>query len=147
ITVGGLAYARGRRSRLYRSLAERISSIKDARRLALEAIGRDAVPSFADRLARLTAFLPLESFEAVKGEAERLVAPERSFVPTHKKGGTTAYETLIANAPSIVALYHSPELIGFVSRLVGARVRPTPVHDQSSLSVLFYDKPGDHIGW
>ncbi|NJL72939.1 MAG: 2OG-Fe(II) oxygenase [Candidatus Competibacteraceae bacterium] len=26
-------------------------------------------------------------------------------------------------------------------------MRPTPIHDQSSLSVLFYDKPGDHIGW
>jgi 2OG-Fe(II) oxygenase superfamily len=26
-------------------------------------------------------------------------------------------------------------------------VRPTPIHDQSSLSVLVYNKPGDHIGW
>jgi hypothetical protein len=26
------------------------------------------------------------------------------------------------------------------------RVQPTPIHDQSSLSVLFYDRPGDHIG-
>ena len=34
-----------------------------------------------------------------------------------------------------------------VSRLVGETVRPTPIFDQSSLSVLFYDKPGDHIGW
>ena len=24
---------------------------------------------------------------------------------------------------------------------------PTPLHDQSSCSVLVYEKPGDHIGW
>jgi len=26
-------------------------------------------------------------------------------------------------------------------------VGPTPINDQSSLSLLFYNKPGDHIGW
>lgn len=147
VTAGALALARGRRAKLYRALAERVARIKGARSLDLDALRKREVPSFADRLASLPDFLPQASFEVVKGEAERLVAPERSFVPTHKKGGTTAYETLIANAPSIVALYHSPALIDFVSRLVGLQVRPTPIHDQSSLSVLFYEKPGDHIGW
>jgi 2OG-Fe(II) oxygenase superfamily len=147
ITAGGIAFARGRRAKLYRALAERIRRITGARRLALEELDRRAAPSFADRLARLDDFLPQESFAAVRTEAERLVGPERSFVPTHKKGATTAYETLIADAPALVALYHSPQLIGFVSRLVGTSVRPTPIHDQSSLSVLFYDRPGDHIGW
>jgi hypothetical protein len=75
------------------------------------------------------------------------MAPERSFVPTHKKGGTAAYETLITDAPAIVAFYQSRDLKSLVSRLVGCTVQPTPLHDQSSLSVLFYDKPGDHIGW
>jgi hypothetical protein len=37
--------------------------------------------------------------------------------------------------------------LGVVSRLVGVWVGPTPIHDQSSLSLLFYNKPGDHIGW
>jgi len=46
-----------------------------------------------------------------------------------------------------VALYHAPEMRAFVSRIVGEQVRPTPINDQSSLSVLFYEKPGDHIGW
>ena len=91
--------------------------------------------------------LPAETFATLKAEAEHLVAPERSFVPTHKKGGTIAYETLIASAPAIVAFYHSADLKDFISRLVGVGVMPTPIHDQSSLSVLFYDKPGDHIGW
>jgi hypothetical protein len=30
---------------------------------------------------------------------------------------------------------------------VSVKVDPTPLHDQSSLSVLVYDRPGDHIGW
>jgi hypothetical protein len=68
-------------------------------------------------------------------------------VPTHKKGGTIAYETLIAAAPAIVGFYHAAAFEAFVSRLVGVPVRPTPIRDQSSLSVLFYDRPGDHIGW
>ena len=34
-----------------------------------------------------------------------------------------------------------------VSRIVGAEVQPTPLHDESSCSVLFYEKPGDHINW
>jgi hypothetical protein len=68
-------------------------------------------------------------------------------VPTHKKGGTVAYETMIASAPSIVAFYHAADLRDFISRIVGVRVQPTQIHDQNSLSVLYYDKPGDHIGW
>jgi hypothetical protein len=38
-------------------------------------------------------------------------------------------------------------MLELVSRIVGERIRPTPINDQSSLSVLFYEKPGDHIGW
>jgi hypothetical protein len=147
VTAGGYAYARGKRVRLYRGLADRIARIKGMRALDLAPLRARELPGFSDRLATLSNFLPAASFEAVKAEAERLVAPERSFVPAHKKGGTTAYETLIANAPAIVALYHSSELMDFVSRLVGVQVRPTPIYDQSSLSVLFYEKPGDHIGW
>jgi 2OG-Fe(II) oxygenase superfamily len=147
VTAGGYAYARGRRVRLYRELRNRIARIAGTQALDLEVLRAREVPGFADRLASLKDFLPRGNFEAVEAEAERLVAPERSFVPAHKKGGTVAYETLIAAAPAIVALYHSPELQGFVSRLAGVQVRPTPINDQSSLSVLFYDKPGDHIGW
>ncbi|MFI5012773.1 MAG: phytanoyl-CoA dioxygenase family protein [Hyphomicrobiales bacterium] len=147
VTAGGLVYARGRRAKLYRELVDRVVRITSARTLDLGTLRARAVPGFAERLAVLPDFLPRGSFETVRAEAERLVSPERSFVPTHKKGGTVAYETLIATAPAIVALYHSPELQEFVSRLVGTQVQPTPINDQSSLSVLFYNKPGDHIGW
>ncbi len=147
VTAGGYTYARSKRSKLYRELEGRVARISDAQAPAIEAILREEAPGFADRLAVKTDFLPPDAFAALRAEAERLVGPERSFVPTHKKGGTVAYETLIANAPAIVAFYHSADLRTYISRLVGAPVQPTPLHDQSSLSVLFYDKPGDHIGW
>ena len=62
-------------------------------------------------------------------------------MPAHKQGGTVAYATLIAAAPAIVACYHSKGLRDILSRLVGVPIRPTPIYDQSSLSVLVYDKP------
>ncbi len=104
-------------------------------------------PSFADRLTVVPDLLPPDAFSTLKAAAERLWLPERSFVPAHKKGGTIAYETLIASAPAMVALYHSADFKDFISRLVGLPIEPTPIHDQSSLSVLCYEKPGDHIGW
>ena len=110
ITAGGFAYAKGKRAKLYRALAERIARIKGTQALDLEPLRERRAPGFPDRLATERDFLPATSFEAVKAQAERLVAPERSFVPAHKKGGTTAYETLIADAPAIVALYHSSAL-------------------------------------
>ncbi|MFO1069144.1 MAG: 2OG-Fe(II) oxygenase [Geminicoccaceae bacterium] len=91
--------------------------------------------------------LDAATFAAVLAEVERLVAAERSYLPAHKKGGTVAYETLCARAPTVLALYLGEPLRELVSRLVGVPVQPTPLHDQSSLSVLFYDRPGDHIGW
>jgi hypothetical protein len=33
------------------------------------------------------------------------------------------------------------------SAVIGEPVLPTPIHDQSSCSLLFYDRPRDHIGW
>ena len=145
--TGGLVYAKSRRAQLYRELANRIGQITRAGAPELAAAASRNWLGFADHLAVVPDFLPKPSFATLAGEAERLVAPERSFVPAHKQGGTVAYETLIAAAPAIVACYHSNGLQDIVSRLVGAPVRPTPIHDQSSLSVLVYNKPGDHIGW
>jgi 2OG-Fe(II) oxygenase superfamily len=141
----GFTYARHRRARLYRDFERRLARVPEAPGLA--GLAQRELPSFEGRFATAPEVLPATTFAALKAEAERLVAPERSFVPAHKKGGTVAYETLIASAPAIVALYHSKNFQDFISRLVGVTVRPTPINDQSSLSVLFYDKPGDHIGW
>lgn len=142
----GLTYARRRRVSLYRDLEGRLARVADAMP-DLGALAQRNLPSFESNLATVPDVLPAPAFGAIKAEAERLASPERSFVPAHKKGGTIAYETLIASAPAIVALYHSRGFQAFISRLVGVVVRPTPINDQSSLSVLVYDKPGDHIGW
>lgn len=141
----GFTYARRRRVRLYRDLESRLPRVLETPDLA--GLAQRELPSFRDRFAALPEVLPATTFAALKAEAERLASPERSFVPTHKKGGTVAYETLITSAPAIITLYHSKGFRDFISRLVGVTVQPTPINDQSSLSVLFYDKPGDHIGW
>jgi hypothetical protein len=145
--AAGFAYARRRRAGLYRDLDGQVARIVAAPAPDLGDLARRDPPRFADRFAVVPDLLPAPTFAALRAEAERLVAPERSFVPTHKKGGTVAYETLIASAPAIVSFYHCVGFRDFISRLVGAHVAPTPINDQSSLSVLFYDKPGDHIGW
>lgn len=86
-------------------------------------------------------------WRAVSEEASTLVQTERSYLPIHKKGGTVAYETLFAKAPTIVSLYRSPTMQDIVTRVVGVPVCATPDHDQSSCSILFYERPGDHIDW
>lgn len=141
------------RSRLYRDLGRRQSAIRqDAfSHLDLELPSANAraaaLPNFNDRLAVLPQALPAAQFARVAAQIERLSTTERSYLPTHKKGGTVAYETLCKDAPGVVALYLSAELHDVISSIVGARVVPTPLHDQSSCSVLFYERPGDHIGW
>ncbi|HEY4405006.1 MAG TPA: 2OG-Fe(II) oxygenase [Xanthobacteraceae bacterium] len=147
LATGGFLYANSRRARLYRELATRIAQITRDHEPGPVLVDSRSLPGFEDRLAVVPDFLPAPRFAALAGEAERLVSPERSFVPAHKQGGTVAYETLIAAAPAIVACYHSAGLRDIVGRLVGTPIRPTPINDQSSLSVLVYNKPGDHIGW
>ena len=106
-----------------------------------------APQDFAERLCVLPNVLPRPAFDALAAEIERCVDTERNYVPTHKKGGTIAYDTLRAKAPRVTAFYHSPALHRFISDIVKVEVGPTPLHDKSSLSVLHYDRPGDHIGW
>lgn len=145
--TGGLAYARWRRVALYEALEQRLEAIRGSVRVDAGSLLQRPVPSFEARLTRLTDALPAATIDTLRREALQLVQPERSYIPTHKKGGTVAYETLFETAPSIVALYQSREMCDLISRIVGLEVRPTPIYDQSSLSVLFYEKPGDHIGW
>jgi hypothetical protein len=145
--AGGIAYARSSRSTLYRSLESRIGAIASSTEVDLGTALQRPLPPFENRLVRIADAFPPSTVDELRRQAFSLVAPERSYIPAHKKGGTVAYESLFEAAPLIIALYHSQEMQALVSRIVGARVRPTPIHDQSSLSVLFYEKPGDHIGW
>jgi hypothetical protein len=142
----GFAFARRQRAGLYRNLEGRLARAADAAP-DLGDLAQCELPPFDDRFVTVADVLPPPAFAALKADADRLAAPERSYLPVHKKGGTVAYETLIASAPAIAAFYHSVAFREFISRLVGVPVQPTPINDQSSLSLLVYDKPGDHIGW
>jgi hypothetical protein len=108
---------------------------------------RSILPSFENRLATIDNFLSDAQWRKVRDAVDALGQTERSYLPTHKKGGTVAYETLEAHAPALVRLYRSAEMRTRISQITGVTVAPTPIHDQSSCSVLFYEKPGDHIGW
>ena len=148
LMAGTAVLLRTRRLRVYRDVERRRQLLREGHSAAhsVEADAR-AMPSFADLLAVLPDALPPETMRTLTADIERLATTERSYVPTHKKGGTVAYETLRGNAPAVVALYCSPDFHALISRIVGATVVPTPRHDQSSCSVLFYERPGDHIGW
>ena len=106
-----------------------------------------AVPGFAERLATIADFLPASLRDRIVAEIEALGDTERSYLPLHKQGGTVAYETLRTDAPAAVALYQSAAMRNVIGRIVGLAVETTPLTDKSSCSVLFYVKPGDHIGW
>ena len=104
-------------------------------------------PSFESKLATLDNVLAADLFAQIAAEVAALIETERSYLPIHKKGGTVAYSALREKAPALVSQYHSAAMRRLVSRIVGAEVKLTPLHDESSCSVLFYEKPGDHIGW
>jgi hypothetical protein len=101
-----------------------------------------------DRLIRVEGFLASESLAELRGELEaNRERVERSCVPGHKRGGTLSYEAIHRYAPACLAVYHSPEVQHWLGAVVGAPLVPTADHDQSSCSLLYYDRRGDHIQW
>ena len=108
--------------------------------------GRDP-PSFQDRLCTVPDVLPRALFASLRAEILKLAETERTYIPAHKKGATIGYDILRKTAPNIVALYRDAHYQKFISGIVGNPLEPTPIQDNSSLSVLIYDRPGDHIGW
>lgn len=96
----------------------------------------------------MAGFLAPERLESLRAECEAShVLAEHSYIPGHKKGGTLSYEALHRHAPARLAFYHSQALRRWLSEVVGVPVVPTADHDQSSCSVLYYDRAGDHIDW
>ncbi len=71
----------------------------------------------------------------------------RGYVPRHKKAGAVSFQSLLKNAPAILALYRSPALLDFLSRLVNAPLLLCPEDDPHSCALYLYTQPGDHIGW
>ncbi len=147
VTGGVIGAMSIRRAQHYKRLATCLDKLKQTSRSPATDLLLHPAPSFANRIAAVPDFLGAEQFANLQREVEALSGAERSYVPSHKKGATIAYETLIEHAPGVTAFYHSEAMAATISRITGVAVRPTPLHDQNSLSILVYERPGDHIGW
>jgi hypothetical protein len=113
-----------------------------------DAAGRGTgAPDFSKRLFVGSGVLSDATFQKIISDIESHARTERSYLPTHKKGGAIAYDTLREKIPAIVELYLSGEMQALISRVTGVKVKPTPTTDKSSCSLLVYEEPGDHIGW
>ncbi len=146
LTLIGL---RWRRSRVYARLIQ-----EQAKLLGQVATGAEqwftppkTLPFFSRRLVSMGDLLPTAILEHLRGVVAHARKQERSYIPGHKQGGTISYEHLHTLAPELVTFYQSQVLRDLVSNIVGVPVVPTPLHDQSSCSLLVYDRPRDHIGW
>jgi hypothetical protein len=115
--------------------------------LCLAPIPLQTLPSFEDRLVVIANFLPDATCRLLRDRALTHSNIVRSYVPGHKKGGAVSYATLHSTAPEMIAFYHHPDLQRLCSAVVGVPVAPTPINDQVSCALLFYDQPDDHIGW
>lgn len=152
VVAGGLIMRhRVRRARLYRELAETRRGLSEVQGslLALGEVPAARTAAFASvPIARVPAVLSAPGIERLAAEA-LAAGPlvERSFIPTHKQGGTLSYEQVHRHAPVALSVYHSPALRLWLSAIIGVRVVPTADHDQSSCSLLVYTEPGDHIDW
>lgn len=144
--LGGYLYLFSRQQRRYRHLHS-LAADNELKRSAWGLKLPAAIPDFTHHIAVVPDLLPTDLFARLRAAALRCTQPERSYVPGHKQGGTISYEALHHLAPEIVSLYQSAELRDFCSAAVGAPLVPTPIHDQSSCSLLVYDRRGDHIGW
>jgi len=100
------------------------------------------------RLAAVPGFLDTSAWDRLRTEAlAHLHRVERSYIPTHKKGGAICYENILRHLPGCAAFYNSRNVRDWLGRVIGSSVLPTPLGDQSSLSLLCYHEAGDHIGW
>jgi hypothetical protein len=155
IIVCGLVFAGSRyfrnRSRHYQELAANRVRVVAGKgpRLQVPEPTSEEVGSFRTAfLLRVANFLEPGSLEALRSEALATAHRKvRNYIPTHKKGGTVAYEQLHEFCPSCLAFYHSETIWRFVSSVVGEKVGPAGDHDQSAESILYYDEAGDHIQW
>jgi len=151
--AGAVAIVRHRcqRDRMYGELAQRRTQIVADYPITIAATADRAqlAADFArDLMIRIPDFVTSDCLAALRKEAiENLPRVERSFIPTHKKGGTLSYESISRHAPRCLSFYHSPNLQEWITAITGERVYPTRDQDQSSLSLLCYNEDGDHINW
>src|SRR5438477_11786883 len=118
-------------------------SIKETNEASLQ-----AKYSEQDEFVIVDEFLPLEVLSRWELELARLKPHvHRNYLPGHKKGGSVAYQTMNALAPSITRVYHSAPLLGFLRRVVGAEVNECPSSDPHRCALYAYTEEGDHMGW
>ena len=102
----------------------------------------------AEGLLRVDEFVSPATLNCLCDEALRgIPRMDPSSIPLHKKGHTLSYEEVLRLAPHAVSFYYSRWVQRWLSIVTGTNACPTPVQDQSSLSVLCYKEAGDHIGW
>jgi hypothetical protein len=86
VLAGSWAYLQTKRTKRYVELVGRVREI-----VATDPFEFNCpvhmVPSFDDRIAVVPDFLPQQQFAILRAAIIRLLTHERSFVPTHKKGG------------------------------------------------------------
>jgi hypothetical protein len=145
---------RRRRDAIYRALAARQTAHANSQ--AIEIIARDrpsdsqrySAAFAADAVVRIDEFVSPFTLTALRDEALSLIPRmEHTCIPHHKQGNTLSYESIMRHAPHCRAFYHNPSVQQWISGVTGLPIHPTPVQDQSSLSVLCYKDDGDHINW
>ena len=138
-----------RQALLGRLAAQRPDLIRDTEIQIASHDPEAAAATFSrERIVRLEEFVTPHCLAVLRDEAlAHISAMKRTFIPTHKKGATLSYEQIHTLAPHGLAFYHSPDVQRWVSAITGVPVYPTPDQDQSSLSILCYHEPGDHINW
>lgn len=149
VLIAGFAYLKLRQHHRYiylHSIQARLLESGNGE-LAFNRYENHELPRFDEALITLSDFLPASTLTALRDCAARYTNSERSHLPGHKKGGTIAYQELHLSATEIVAFYQSSYLRSLISDIVGEPVIPTPINDQSSCSLLIYDRPRDHISW
>lgn len=101
-----------------------------------------------DEFLLVEKFLPDQLLSRWHAELDTLRPTiHRNFIPRHKKGGSVDFNTIRALAPTIHAVYSSPEFFKFIEKLTGAKIQYCPESDLHRCALYAYTEPGDHIGW
>jgi hypothetical protein len=127
------------------------AGIEDSLGEAIERLDQPCIHSTyweQNEFVLLESFVPPPVVESCLVEVEQVESEvHRNYVPGHKQGGSVSFYILREQAPAILALYRSPALRTFLSRLVDAPLHLCPEDDPHSCALYYYTKPGDHIGF
>lgn len=101
-----------------------------------------------DELLLLDSAVPEAWMHALRREVLALEAHvKRKSVWGYKAAGSIAHAVLAERAPSATALYRSPALLRFLSKLCDQPLQPCPDDDAHACAVYWYNQPGDRVGF